>query len=403
VESVRDGWRNPGHPDGTGKKPYKDKSMISPLRRILVEAADLDLGGLREQALMEEVVRQEDLGRLTELAVQEGLACLLYKHLKRAGGSKILPTLFFQGLQGHYERTVAFNLGLIHGLKEVLSHLQRHGLEVVLLQGMALLQDVYQRDIGLRSMTDIDLWVRCDQYPGLVELLARLGFQRDQTYPNVFKRGIVTLDLHTHFLWADRIRARRHLLGVDQDAVYRETVAIDIEGEQALLLSPADQVFYLGLHAFKHNLGRLIWLVDLKLLLQRFDPPNWIGLADRARNLGLRRHLKCLFYLLHHLFQFDPPPEVRRFMVDGSIGLIEERLLRRRVAMNPLPAWAPPVLLLPEKGFAKRLSCLLEASLPREEVLRQIFVDYPGLKRWRLYWMRILQLLGKLRLASKDL
>jgi hypothetical protein len=213
----------------------------------------------------------------------------------------------------------------------------------------------------------------------------------------------VTLDLHTHFLWADRIRARRHLLGLDQDAVYRKTVAIDIEGQQALLLSPADQVLYLGLHAFKHNLGRLIWLVDLRLLLQRFEPPDWAGLADRAMDLGLKRHLRCLFYLLHHLFQLDPPPEVRRIMGDGSIGMIEERLLRRRVAMNPLPAWAPPVLLLPEKGFAKRLSCLLEASLPREEVLRQIFADSPGLNRWQLYWMRILQLLGKLRLASKDL
>ena len=53
--------------------------------------------------------------------------------------------------------------------------------------------------------------------------------------------------------------------------------------------------------------------------------------------------------------------------------------------------------------MAKRLFYLLEASVPREEVLRQIFVDYPELKRWQLYWMRILQLLGKIRLASRGL
>ncbi|RJR13306.1 30S ribosomal protein S1, partial [Candidatus Parcubacteria bacterium] len=38
------------------------------------------------------------------------------------------------------------------------------------------------------------------------------------------------------------------------------------EGEKVQVLSPRDQVLYLSLHAFKHNLERLLWLVDIKLL-----------------------------------------------------------------------------------------------------------------------------------------
>jgi hypothetical protein len=52
---------------------------------------------------------------------------------------------------------------------------------------------------------------------------------------------------------------------------------------------------------------------------------------------------------------------------------------------------------------AKQISHILESSLPRTEVLRQVFVEYPERNRWRLCWMRILQLLGELRLALRNL
>jgi hypothetical protein len=61
------------------------------------------------------------------------------------------------------------------------------------------------------------------------------------------------------------------------------------------------------------------------------------------------------------------------------------------------------LLLLPERGIAKKFACILEASLPRPEVLRQVFVEYPELKTWQLYWMRTLQVLGKIRLAMRGL
>jgi hypothetical protein len=160
---------------------------------------------------------------------------------------------------------------------------------------------------------------------------------------------------------------------------------------------------HLSLHAFKHNLKKLIWLVDIKLLLQRFAPSDWEGLHGRASTLGLKTHLEYALYLLRHLFRLDPPSGIRRLLAAGSMGMIGRRLLQRRVEGYRLPSWAPLWLLLPEKGVAKQISHILESSLPRTEVLRQVFVEYPERNRWRLYWMRILQLLGELRLALRNL
>ena len=377
--------------------------MISPKTRLLVQAAEVEPDKLRKEALLQAFTQQDDPDKLIALAADEGLACFLYKSLQRSGGLGRLPEKNLHRLRELYEQTVLFNLRLIHDLKEVLSLLNHEGIKVIVLQGMALLQGVYRGSVGLRPMTDIDLWVLGPQYGQVSDLLRELGYERDQAYPNTFARGATTFDLHSHLLWADRIRARRHLLRGGQDAIYQEAVTVDVEGEEALLLSPRDQVLHLSLHAFKHNLKKLIWLVDIKLLLQPFAPSDWEALLRRARSLGLTRHLGYALYLLRHLFGLAPPPEFRRLLADDSMGMIGRRLLQRRVEGYRLPSWAPLWLLLPEKGVAKQISYIIESSLPRTEVLRQVFVEYPERNKWWLYGMRILQVLGELRLALRNL
>jgi hypothetical protein len=377
--------------------------MICPKTRVLVLAAEVEPDRLSKEALLRAFTQQDDPDQLIDLATDEGLACFLYRSLQRSGGLGRVSEKSLHRLQELYEQTVLFNLRLIHDLKELLSLLNHEGIKVILLQGMALLQGVYRGSVGLRPMTDIDLWVLGPQYGRVSDLLSELGYERHQAYPNTFARGATTFDLHSHLLWADRIKARRHLLRGGQDAIYREAVTVDVEGEEALLLSPRDQVLHLSLHAFKHNLKKLIWLVDIKLLLQRFAPSDWEGLHGRASTLGLKTHLEYALYLLRHLFRLDPPSGIRRLLAAGSMGMIGRRLLQRRVEGYRLPSWAPLWLLLPEKGVAKQISHILESSLPRTEVLRQVFVEYPERNRWRLYWMRILQLLGELRLALRNL
>jgi hypothetical protein len=321
--------------------------MISPKTRVLVQAAEVEPDKLKKEALLQAFTQQDDTDHLIALATDEGLACFLYRSLQRSGGLGRVSEKSLHRLQELYEQTVLFNLRLIHDLKEVLSPLNHEGIKVILLQGMALLQGVYRGSVGLRPMTDIDLWVLGPRYGQVSDLLRELGYERDQAYPNTFARGATTFDLHSHLLWADRIRARRHLLRGGQDAIYQEAVTVDVEGEEAFLLSPRDQVLHLSLHAFKHNLKKLIWLVDIKLLLQPFAPSDWEGLLGRARSLGLMRHLGYALYLLRHLVGFSPPPECRRLLADGSMGMIGRRLLRRRVEGYRLPSWN--IRLLPEK------------------------------------------------------
>jgi hypothetical protein len=259
---------------------------------------------------------------------------------------------------------------------------------------MALLQAVY-RDIGLRPMVDIDLWVLKDHYPGFVGVLDKLGYARDPLYPHTFRRGATTLDVHTHLFWADRIKSRELLVSRSQDHIYRDTEIIDFEADRVRCLSKYDQVLYLGLHALKHHVAELLWLVDIRNLVEHWESSEWQGVMDRARDLGLERTLAHILYLLHRILNFDHDSEMTRFMARRGPDILERAALRGRIKGMSLPAWASLILFIPQKGWGKRLRYLLETAFPRPEILRQVFAGYPHLKTWQLYLMRLFQLMAR--------
>ena len=158
----------------------------------------------------------EDPDLLIETAIREGLAGLLYKNLLDEDAFHVLSREQGERLESFYYKTLRFNLQLIRDLRQILCRLNEKGLDVVLLQGIILLTEIYQ-DPGLRPMTDMDLWVRERHYPGFAAIIPDLGYQEDPLYPLTFRREQTTLDIHTGLLGADRIRTREHLFTGGQD------------------------------------------------------------------------------------------------------------------------------------------------------------------------------------------
>jgi hypothetical protein len=359
--------------------------------KILVCTALLNSGSHSHQKLgcLMALVEAKDL--LIDTAVREGMACLLYKGLVRSGSLDSLDGRHREKLQGLYYMTVRANLKRLLDLKEILNLAHREGVEVVLLQGMILLHQVYE-DIGLRAMSDIDLWVPRKDHSRFVAILDSLGYKSDSLYPKTFTRGPTILDVHQHLFWADRIKAREMFMQVTQENIHRETQVIEFEGEKARCLSKYDQVLYLGLHALKHNVGRLIWLVDIKNLVVDWEEEDWKALVKRAGEMGRKKTVTYIFYLLYHLMEFEPPSEIRRLLGSEHLGLVEKWILKRRIRKGSLPVWAPLVLFVPEQGWRRRLFYILETAFPRPEILRQVFPHHPRAKDWQLYPMRVAQL-----------
>jgi len=337
-----------------------------------------------------------DVDHLIDMAIKEGLSGLVYKNLMESGMLETLGHKQRERLQYLYYQTVCLNLRLIHDLKEVLHLLNQKKIQVVLLQGIALMGQTYD-DIGLRPMTDIDLWVLQKDYPGLKSILSSQGYQGDPIYPNTFRKGATTFDLHTHILWADRIEARKLLLTKSQEHIYHDTRIMHFEGQEVLCLSQYDQVLYLSLHALKHDVNRLIWLVDIKGLLTGWKGSDWGALLNRARELGQEKTISYICFLLLHLFDFHLPLEAQQLLERKRIHFIEKKALKERIKGDSLPVWASLLLFSSDKGFWKRFSFALETLFPRPEILRQIFIGSPDGKVCQLYVKRVLQLFGMIK------
>jgi hypothetical protein len=364
-------------------------------QKILACAAEINPDSGQHEKLRRLVSRHEDVDQLVDLANKEGLTCLLYKNFQRSGLLETLSPQLRERLRITYYRTAGFNLKLIHELKEILEIVNQKDIHVVLLQGMDLVQQVYE-DIGLRPMIDIDLWILRKDYSGFITILVKRGYQRDPIYPNTFRKGQTTFDLHTHILWADRIRARKILFNKDEEDIYQRTKLIYIEGQRALCLDPFDQVVYLSLHVLKHYVNRLVWLTDIKGLLGNWNGSEWEALMNRVKELGQEKTLSYIFFLLANCLDFPLPTAAKQLTDRKRLHVLEKRILRERVAGNSLPFWAPVFLVSSEKGLYRRFTFLFESLFPREEIMRQIFPDSMDRKLWQLYLMRVLELLKKM-------
>jgi len=360
-------------------------------RILCATVAALSSGSPDDKTLRRRLSALNDLEGLVYRSVREGMAGLLYLYMRRAGIISLLNDTLSRRLAQTYYHAVQSQLRLEAELAKVLNILAARDLAVVLLQGISLQNDVYPNP-GQRPMYDIDMWVMPNQFLRCQQLLFNHGYLPDRLYPHTFRKGPVVFDIHTHLLWADRIEARQHLLAVDQEKIFREVEHFQVAGQPARRLNTYDQVLYLGLHALKHNLERLIWLVDIQLIVSDMVTADWRNLFARAQVLGQSRTLAQILYLLGDLLEMPLPTIAIDFLQKQRLSTIEKWVLRRRKQAGRLPGWS--TLILFSAGMERgRWDLVWETFFPRPEIIRQGFPDATDCSLGRLYTRRFLQLL----------
>jgi len=362
------------------------------LQNVLALSADLGAGSDIPEQPGKLMPGDVDAALWINRAIREGLAGFLYKNLQKSGALDTLGAEHQQTLRAFYYHTLRFNLKLIHNLKQILFRTNQHNIQIVILQGVDLLLQIYN-DVGLRPVSDIDLWVLEKDYPALIHILKSLNYKKDPLYPLTFRKESTVLDLHTHILWANRIKARKYLLAKHQDYIYLNTQTITVDGFKVRCLGQYDRIIYLSLHLLKHNAERLIWLVDIKHLVEDWKLSDWQALLMRARELGQEKCVAQTFFLIGSLLGFQMPEEIYAKLV--PLNPIEKKLLRLRQKKGSLPEWSTLILFSSGKRPFRAMLFILETLFPRPNILRQVFAETPGLSVPQLYTRRFFQLAGR--------
>jgi hypothetical protein len=307
-----------------------------------------------------------------------------------------------------FHESAASNALRFHALSQVLDHFREAAIPVVVLKGAALAEGVYG-GFALRTMCDVDLWLRDGDMERAAAIMQGLGFRErvKDSRPLAFqalargerqffgKWGLIELHWSPFPGWWLRRAA-----AVDDDAAWMRAEPLALNGcavpseqgsEQVRQLAAEDMIIQVAAHlAVNHrfSVGTMQGLMDIAQMVQA-RPVNWDVVAERARAWRLRTAVWAALDLTAQLIGL---PGAEGALVDLRPSLARRVLLQRLVS---------PVSVLEGKDlrghWTRYLIWLLLVDRPRDAVhlvFRTLWPDREwlaarygeGQTRWHHLW-----------------
>jgi hypothetical protein len=346
------------------------------------------------------VTSPSEWANLLARASAEGLDGLLYDWLNREEFMTAAPAESRERLRrgrAHRLLDYQFKRG---ATEELLRVTEQAGLQLMVLQGMAIADDLYPP--GTRPLSDIDLLVRPEAFDRMKRLLITLGYVTVSNYPPVYARDGVSIDLHQHIAYLSRVEPAGSPLRIDEEMVWADAVTRRFGPATAWTLSPVDQVVILCAHLQKHSFSRLIWFVDIGLLLNRLiSTTPFETVRARSVRLGLEQPLYFVCAYLRHVLAL---PSLRSVSLPTPPLAWAERQLAALLMNNQrIDGMGDLLYLLSIRPVSARCLFLYRTMFPQMNMMREearsssaLRLTWGYLGRFNRVAWRVLQLAGRL-------
>lgn len=337
---------------------------------------------------------------LIDLAQKHGVVSLLRSRLQ--GSGLALAPDAARRLRQLYLSALARNMRLFHERDRILSALTEAHIPVVPFKGAHLAKEVY-RDITLRSMADIDLWVPRPHLDSARKIMEGLGYASSAkaNRPPALQDALAgetqyakphapMVEIHWNIFPGEWIR---HTARIDEQLIWQRTQPL--QGDLVRQLAPEDAVVQLCVHtAVNHQMSRmgLRALLDLDHARKAWAI-DWVLVGRRAHAWRVSCATWLVLKLLAELFG-DPDGRLPRSDLAPSPlrQFILGRLVSARRLMQGLRLSEGPVRFL-------FLLLLVDRPIDALRLLwRGLFPDLTWLKlryglqsapRWRV-WLQCL-------------
>jgi len=225
---------------------------------------------------------------------QQGVAGLVLEEL--ASKQETIPEEVVAQLRHAAMLIGASNVHLLFESRRIREAFDAAGVPLLLLKGAALQLTLYRRP-DLRPMSDIDLLVRPREAALAEEILRGIGCKpgrdlvREDFFPAChYEREYLTgpvsaarIDLH-----ARPFRPLRIARFMPDEAIWEHVQTVHVDGTPALVPSAEMMFLHLAAHAAFHGGSRLVWLHDVRRLVDQYHAcMDWSLVADLAQRWGL--------------------------------------------------------------------------------------------------------------------
>jgi putative nucleotidyltransferase-like protein len=316
-----------------------------------------------------------------ELAVRDGLGPIL-AHVS-GGASAVAPSMADQ------IRAADLTARILTGEKvdllvDVLDAAAAVGCRPVLLKGISAAFRYY-REPHLRTMGDIDLFVRTDQQTTLERELRALGFRqashepaaafvdRHHSMPFWHRQRPVCIEVHT------RLHPRQHALACDRTYSYESVTAllssVNVEGRSAATMNDELHLVYTSARwaeRFDHHRGIFAILDVAQLLAGRGRDLNWDHVYRLAAGSWSGTALNLMLSFLHKYALVRLPSEVLsrvsrhdRHTNAATLGALHALAARYLIQRKPFGR-----VLNTQRNVETIWSVLIRPSTPASNMLR---------------------------------
>jgi len=319
-----------------------------------------------------------DPGLLARVARRHQVSALVAARLEEAG--QAVPDVLVRQAEAARRRALR-QMGTALDLADTL---ERSGIPVVLLKGVALSQQAFGSPL-LRGAVDIDLLVCPEDVAAAWAVLADAGW-RQVTPPTPLAGARLALfcraakdSLHRYPQTGQVLELHWRLSDEMAKPLMPPLEALEslalAPGRSVRVLDEAALFLYLCTHGAAHGWARIKWLADVAALLHR-SPDGGARLWAHAAGAGGRIAAGSAVILARELFGLVPPPgfvRPRGVRIAGVLWLAR-RIMRagdgaRELEATPWRGWAEMLAkLLVAAGWRGRLAVLRRLALAGEDI-----------------------------------
>ncbi len=289
---------------------------------------------------------------IVRVAVDNRVGPLLYRTLREAGLSTVVPAEKMKALENSYYLSLSRSTLFEQAVREILLHFGEEGVEAILLRGLALGEAVYG-DSALRPFSDLDLLIRKRDLARVREVLSDLGygpppqaiddryFERHHLHLGYLrKEGGIVAEIH----WA--LDHKYTVFNVDYGEIFGEAVRGPLAGVEALLMPPENLLLSLCVHLVKHCYygkvilpepdfvelmlasGFLILYCDVAELIRRAGPElDWDLVVRKARRWQIESAVQPSLASVVRLFDAPVPRDALESLPAPQTGWLEGKIL----------------------------------------------------------------------------
>lgn len=279
----------------------KDPNLPSEDRFILLcSRTQMD----EDQIQLAQKIAQDklDWDYIFQKAQENGVAPLIYQNLRKI--NDLIPSEIIENFKMAYIISCFENERLYEDLREILKTFNNEKIPVFVYKG-AVLGEIVYRDIAFRSMFDIDLLVRIEDWLRIKDILSRLNFI-PLPFPEYFvpdKEVSSATPIDYHIPYGNkkntRLEFKFHLFWLDfpkfeTKRIWENAKIAKIAEADVYIPPPEDQILLHCISLLRHNYRGLIWFCDISELIRHYEEEiNWKKLIKKSQRKSVSL---CLYY-----------------------------------------------------------------------------------------------------------